>query len=410
MAAENKLSDRALKALAGKPSAKQKTISDGRGLSVRISPAGAVSFVYFYRLGGRESSPIWLTLGRYPDLSLKAARERRDQCREWLAQGKDPRVYSKLQEQQSLYPVTVKGAVDYWFDNYGREKRKNSDMIYQKYENHIFKYIGNVPIVECKLSHWLDCFDRIKKVGPVQAGDILINLKQIFKFCRVRQFVIYRDLDDLKIEDVGSYHTPRNVVLTTEQIADVWRCVFLEKSFETTGSYRSRIITLCMVFGCRLSEARLSDWKEWDFESWTWTVPPEHSKEGNEIIRPVPEGLRQWITNLHAETKRKGYILGELRKAVSVSHSVGYLRDKLKHQPKWSAHDFRRTLATNLADMGTDFYVIESLLGHKIPGVAGVYNRSLYLLQKLNALNLWMGYLDSISNEDSNVKFIKRVV
>ncbi|MFP2504492.1 tyrosine-type recombinase/integrase [Buttiauxella gaviniae] len=409
MAAENKLSDRALKSLLGKVTDKQKTISDGRGLSARVSSKGAVSFVFFFRLGGRETSPIWMTLGRYPDMSLKSARERRDKCREWLAEGKDPRLYAKLREQQTLYPVTVKGAIDYWFDNYGRDKRKNHEMIYQKYENHIFKYIGHIPLSECNLSLWLSCFDKIKKCGPVQAGDILVNLKQIFKFCRVRQFSNYRELDDLKIDDVGAMHTPRETYLTKEQTREVWNNIFYGKGRETTGTYRSRILTLLMVFGCRMGEARLSEWNEWDFDNWIWTVPKEHSKEGNEIIRPIPEALRQWITDLHAETKDKQYVLGVYKISETVSHSVGYLRDSLKHFPKWCAHDLRRTLATNLSDMGVDFYVVESLLGHKIPGVAGVYNRSKYLNQKLEALNLWMAYLDSLVNEESNVTFIKRV-
>ncbi|HBU0007261.1 type I restriction endonuclease, partial [Klebsiella pneumoniae] len=91
MAAENKLSDRQLKALQGKSQTKQRLISDGRGMSARVSKNGAVSFVMFYRLGGRDTSPIWLTLGKYPDMSLKMARDKRDECRAWLAEGIDPR-------------------------------------------------------------------------------------------------------------------------------------------------------------------------------------------------------------------------------------------------------------------------------------------------------------------------------
>ncbi|EOW3043961.1 Arm DNA-binding domain-containing protein, partial [Escherichia coli] len=55
MAIENKLSDKLLKSLVGKRQDKQKTIADGRGLSVRVSMVGGISFVFYYRLGGRES-------------------------------------------------------------------------------------------------------------------------------------------------------------------------------------------------------------------------------------------------------------------------------------------------------------------------------------------------------------------
>ncbi|WP_272872349.1 Arm DNA-binding domain-containing protein [Pectobacterium carotovorum] len=85
MAGENKLSYKALKALHGKPQHRQKMVADDRGLSVRVSTNGAVSFVFFFRHSGRQSSLVWMTLGRYPDMTLKQAREKRDECRAWLS-------------------------------------------------------------------------------------------------------------------------------------------------------------------------------------------------------------------------------------------------------------------------------------------------------------------------------------
>ncbi|MCZ5740358.1 Arm DNA-binding domain-containing protein [Escherichia coli] len=64
---------------------------------------------FYYRLGGRESPPVWLTLGRYPDMSLATARRMRDQCREWLAENLDPRRQIKLAAEKTMQPVTVKG-------------------------------------------------------------------------------------------------------------------------------------------------------------------------------------------------------------------------------------------------------------------------------------------------------------
>ena len=76
MAGENKLSDKALKSLEGKPQQLQKIVADGRGLSVRVSTNGAVSFVFFFTHSGRQSAPVWIMLGRYPDMALNQAREK----------------------------------------------------------------------------------------------------------------------------------------------------------------------------------------------------------------------------------------------------------------------------------------------------------------------------------------------
>ncbi|MCP6475506.1 Arm DNA-binding domain-containing protein [Klebsiella pneumoniae] len=62
-------------------------LADDRGLSARVSKTGTVSFVYFFRHSGRQSAPVWMTLGKYPDMTLKQAREKRDECRAWLSQG-----------------------------------------------------------------------------------------------------------------------------------------------------------------------------------------------------------------------------------------------------------------------------------------------------------------------------------
>ncbi|HAH8502182.1 TPA: integrase arm-type DNA-binding domain-containing protein [Escherichia coli] len=407
MAGDNKLTDKALKAMYGKARERQFTIADGRGLSVRVSKNGAISFVFFFRIGGRESAPVWMTLGKYPDMTLKQAREKRDECRSWLAEGLDPRRENKIKKDNAFNPVTVKDAIDYWFENYAKENRKEIKKGYNKYVNYIFPYIGDYPVDKCSLSDWIKCFDRVRKKAPVQSAAILVELKQIFKFCRVRQYVICNTLNDLMPCDVGKYQEKRDRMLSEKQVSDVWRIYFHEKEKSRAMLYKKRMAVLCLAFGCRLSEARLSTWEEWDFDNWIWTVPKEHSKNGREIVRPVPHKMRQWIVNLHAETKRRVYILGELKSAPAASTEGCSNYITLKHESRWSLHDMRRVFSTGLNDMGIDFFIVEQLLGHSIRGVAGIYNRSRYIPQKLEALNRWIDYLDNLAGVENVVKVLK---
>lgn len=106
----NKLSDKKLKNLLGVPREKYEFFADGAGLSVRVSTVGGISWTFTYRNSGTIQR---VTLGRYPDMSLKRARERRDECRAWLAEGKDPRRQLKLSKKESLKPVTVREAIEY---------------------------------------------------------------------------------------------------------------------------------------------------------------------------------------------------------------------------------------------------------------------------------------------------------
>ena len=73
--------------------------------------------MFSYRLDGRDSKLERLTLGCYLDLSLKAAREKREKFRQWLAGGLDPKTELELSTEETLKPVTVQDALEYWLMN-----------------------------------------------------------------------------------------------------------------------------------------------------------------------------------------------------------------------------------------------------------------------------------------------------
>ncbi|PHM73021.1 site-specific integrase [Xenorhabdus sp. KJ12.1] len=394
--AVNKLSDKKLKSLYGKPVEKQQTIADGNGLSIRLSKQGTISFVFFYRLYGRKSAPIWLTLGKYPDLSLKAAREQRDKCRVWLAEGKDPRVQIKIAKEDTLKPVTVKDAMEYWINNYAISKRKKVISIRCYLSKHIYSEIGDIPLNECTLSMWINCFDKIRKTSPVQAGDILKISQQALKFCRVRKYAISHEIDDLNVSDVGERSNKRDRVLTNDELRDVWHYINKEYDNHIMSHENRMILRFLIVFGCRLSEILLSKWDEWDFSNNVWRVPPEHSKNGREIIRPIPSNFKNWLLLLNQSTKNREYVIGFDMKQCTASSAIGEIWKRLGHKNKWTAHDMRRVLATNLSDSGFEHNVVEQLLGHTLGGVAGIYNRSQYMDRKREALYWWSDYLDSL--------------
>ena len=291
-----------------------------------------------------------------------------------------------------------------------KNAKESAEVVETAFRKHIFPYIGHLPVNDTHLYEWLDCFDRIKRTAPVMAAYVFSDTKLALRFCRVRQYATCDALKDLRMSDVGQIAGKRDRVLSETELGQLWKAIFVEPDIKLMSEYTRKMFVLCTVFGCRMSEARLSEWNEWDRECWIWTVPKEHSKTGVEIIRPVPEVLRQWITDIHEETKHTGYVLGSLRIRESVSKIGGKIGTRLGHEKQWSLHDLRRTLSTHLTDLGTEFHVVEQLLGHALPGVAGVYNRSKFMLKKLEALELWSTYLNSISDADSNVTILKQKV
>ncbi|MCM7080632.1 MULTISPECIES: tyrosine-type recombinase/integrase [Enterobacter cloacae complex] len=401
----NKLSDTSLRKMVGRESPGDSFYADGDGLSVKVSKIGIMTWYFTYRIGGRSTAPQRLKLGNYPDLSLKAARAKRDQCRAWLAEGKNPKHQLTVTTQETLKPVTVKEALEYWIREYASHKRANVEKHIEQLNKHIYPYIGAFPLSMCETRHWLECFSRVRDEAPVAAGYLLQMCKQALKFCRVHRYAVSNVLDDLTIDDVGRKQNKRDREHTRQELADIWR----ECSGMKFKPYYSALLRLLVVFGCRTQELRMSRVTEWDLNDWVWTVPKEHSKGGEKILRPIPVDIRLFIKQLLEQNQNTGLLLGEIKKPEAVSQWGRMLYKRLGHSEPWTLHDLRRTFATTLNNMGIAPHVVEQLLGHSLGGVMAVYNRSQYLPEKLDALNKWTERLDLLSDENSNITILKVV-
>lgn len=395
----NKLSDTLLRKLHGKPAEKNTFYSDGGNLSVKYLTSGKLTWYFTYRAGtGRETRPERIKLGSYPDLSLKAAREKAAQCRTWLAEGKNPRHEMNYTVQEALKPVTVGDALTYWLEYYVKENRVDYIALKRRLNNHVIQQIGAMPLDKCELRHWLACFDQVAKRTPVTAGFVLQACKQALKFCRRRRYAISNVLDDLNVADVGKKPDISERVLSNKELGELLQA--LDKKI--FSPYYVALIRLLIVFGARTVELRLSEIGEWDFTEMLWTVPKEHSKTKVAIFRPIPEAILPFVTQLVEQNRHTGLLLGAVKQEASVSQYGRLAHRRLKH-PQWSLHDIRRTFTTMLNDLGVDPHVVEQLTGHQMPGMQRVYNHSRYIDAKRNALDMWVERLEILAGTHENV-------
>ncbi|HBC2947078.1 TPA: tyrosine-type recombinase/integrase [Escherichia coli O146] len=400
----NKLSDTLLRKLNGTPATKTVFLNDGGNLSVRHSTSGLLTWYFTYRAGtGRQVSPERLRLGNYPDLSLKAAREKATQCRVWLAEGKNPRYELDYSVQETLKPVTVSDVLTYWLEMYARKKRSDYASLKRRLGNHIMQYIGGMPLDKCGLHHWLVCFERVSEKSPVSSGHTLQACKQALKFCRRHRYAVSNVLDDLVVSDVGKKPDISERVLSNEELGDLLRAL----DEKILLPYYSALIRLLIVFGCRTGELRLSEINEWDLNEKLWTVPKEHSKTKVVIYRPIPDSILPFVTHLLNQNHHTGLLLGELKTDSTVSEYGRTVYKKLNH-PHWSLHDIRHTFTTMLNDLGVEPHIVEQLTAHQLPGMQRIYNHSRYLNAKRKALDLWMERLQVLSGYHENVTILRK--
>ena len=95
------LTDNAIKAL--KPQDKPYKASDEKGLFLLVNPNGSRYWRLKYRFGGKEQL---LAIGVYPEVSLKEARNKRDEARKQLQEGINPNEAKKEQKQQIRIALT----------------------------------------------------------------------------------------------------------------------------------------------------------------------------------------------------------------------------------------------------------------------------------------------------------------
>jgi integrase len=168
------------------------------------------------------------------------------------------------------------------------------------------------------------------------------------------------------------------------------------------------IVKLLLLTGSRRDEIGSLRWSEVDLDAAMITLPAERTKNKREHLIPLSAPA---LALLAAQPRRTGAD-GTPRDHVFGNGGAGYgFRDwsggksKLDAQithvgqevAPWVLHDFRRALSTALHDrFNVAPHVVEVLLGHvggHKAGVAGIYNKALYLPERRCALERWGAHL-----------------
>jgi hypothetical protein len=158
-----------------KPKDKEYNLSDGGGLALRVKPNGTKTwlFNYYHPYTNKRNN---ISFGTFPVVTLKKAREARDNCKTLLALDVDPishRENTKRQLQQEHSNTLQKVATEWFAVKEASLTPAYAEDVFRSLVKHIFPSLGKTPISK------VNAVDVIKELKPLAAAGSLETVKRL---------------------------------------------------------------------------------------------------------------------------------------------------------------------------------------------------------------------------------------
>ncbi|MEM9556705.1 MAG: integrase arm-type DNA-binding domain-containing protein [Acidobacteriota bacterium] len=366
------LTDAKVRSLKAMPPGKQRSYYDTKvpGFGMRV---GSGARTWFLRYRTPTGTRRRFTLGRYPDLSLKKAREQAIIARGRLATGDDPAAKTASRRRA----LTVHSLVErYRRDHLAKlkpETQKGYNILLDRY---IEPCLGRL---EVEAVEPMDLHEMVQKVpGSVQPNRCLDVASRVFSFAVALGLAKLNPAASLKRP---FREKPRQRVLSDDEIRAVWL------SAAASNSLFRFAIQLWILTGMRKSELLAL---EWDHVSTTQVdgqpvpaihVPARLTKQGRDHLVILSRQAQRVLEALRTLSGDGRWLFPSPLKSGHLSSPLSYVSDLREDSgvDGWSPHDLRRTASTILGRLGIQDKINDLVLGHKIRGVlAQHYNHHTY--------------------------------
>ena len=388
------LSDLAIKT--AKPGAKPIRLSDSGGLYLEIAPSGGKLWRLKYRFGGKEKR---LALGKYPEVGLKDARERRDEARKLLANEVDPGENRKQQKAAKAERAanSFEAVAREWIaKNTPTWATTHTSKIVRRLEMYVFPWLGGRPIAEITAPELLAMARRIEGKGAIEtAHRAMQNCGQVFRYAVATGRAERDPTGDLRgaLQPVKSTHMA--AVTEPRKVAELLRTF---DTYQGTLTVRCALQLAPLVF-VRPGELRQAEWKDIDLDAAEWRYIA--SKKGNAHIVPLAHQAVAILQEVKALTGEGRYVFPSARTSerpmsdnaiLAAMRRLGIAKDEM------SGHGFRAMARTILDEvLGFRPDLIEHQLAHAVRDPNGrAYNRTAHLPERRKMMQAWADYLDKL--------------
>ncbi|WP_243311515.1 tyrosine-type recombinase/integrase [Fundidesulfovibrio agrisoli] len=376
-----------------KPGPKPYKMADERGLVLEVRPNGGKWWRLRYRFEGKEKM---LSLGVYPDVALKEARERRDEARKLLANGVDPSQARKdgkaLEAEQA---DTFEAVAREWHARIASSwTERTAKTNISRLELDVFPFLGRRQIKEISASELLAVLRRVESRGAEETARRLRTLcGQVFRYAVATGRCERDPASDLR--GALSKGKPKNFASITDprEVAALLRAI---DGYSGTPETQAALKLAPLTF-VRPGELRRAEWSEFDLEAAEWRIPAEKMKMREAHIVPLSKQAVAILRELQPLTGRGRYCFPSGRtqdRPMSENTINAALRRLGYSKEEMTGHGFRAMASTLLHEQGWPSDVIERQLAHAERNkVKAAYNRAGHLPERRKMMQAWAEFL-----------------
>lgn len=375
-------------------------LKDGGSLFLYVTPAGNKLWRFRYRIGGK---PAIYAIGKYPEVSLEAARVERDRARDLVNQGIHPVVEkrTRVSVQIEVNETTFESVARRWMVSNVQWSEGYADQVKKYLEKDVFPKVGNLPISSIRPAHLRPLIQGVAERG---APTVAILIRQ---WCS--QLFAYASAEDLCDQDPTallkrSVKRPRvrhNPPLPWNEIPD-----FLNKVDES--GYRATVIALRLMAltYVRTAELRKAKWTEFDLKNAIWTVPAGRMKMRQPHIVPLSKQAIELLEELQKLTGGGEFLFPSFRKPGQVisATTLNKALERMGYLGRFSSHGFRATATTLLGLLSYPENRVDLQLAHsrrKKDSSRAPYDHTKYIASRKIIMQDWADILDAMARGDS---------
>jgi integrase len=354
------------------------------GFGLRIREGGSRTWIFQYRIGSKQRRMV-LASANSAQLNLADVRKTASKLQGRVALGQDPAMDKETARREVENTFAV-------FADQFLEARKSSwrPGTYREAKRHLTQHakpLHSFPIAAVSQYNVAKLLEDIaKKSGGVTANRVRTSISSLLGWI-IKKGIRLPDGNIASYTERPVEEKSRDRVLSDAELKIIWKACF--------DDHYGAIVKLLMLTGSRLNEIGALRWNEVHDEQ--IVLPAERTKNHRPHIIPLSDVGKSILAGF-LRTDRK-FVFGQRDSGFSGwSHCKAAL-DQRARLEDWTVHDLRRTVATRMAELGVQPYIIEAILnhvsGHK-GGVAGIYNRATYDKEKREALNLWAEHVTAL--------------